>query len=356
MAGFDRGRAADGRLVDVDHLVEVLHPLDRAVAARERLGPVQLLGQRAQQDVVDQRRLARARDTGDRDEAAEREGHVDVLEVVLAGAADGDHVARAGAAAGRHRDGPLAREVLPGDGLLVGEQAAPAGHGAGVDDGAAVLPRPRADVDHVVGRADGLLVVLHHDDRVAQVAQPLQRADQPLVVALVQADGGLVEHVEHTHQPAADLAGQADALRLAAGQRAGRAGQREVVEPHVEQELHALADFLEDPVGDHVLAVAELERPHGLDGVGDGEAAQLVDVATAHGDGQRLGLEPRAVARGAVDLAHVLLDLLAGPVRLGLAVAALQPGDDALEDAPRRSACGRSGSCSVTWTGLVPVP
>ena len=229
---------------------------------------------------------------------------------MLAGAADGDHLARTGAATGRHRDGALAREVLPGDRLLVGEQAAAAGDRAGVDDGAAVLPRPRPDVHHVVGGQDGLLVVLHHDDRVAQVAQPLQRADQPLVVALVQPDGGLVEDVEHTDQPAADLAGQADPLRLAAGQRAGRAGQGQVVEPHIEQELHPLAHFLEDAVGDHVLAVAELERRHGLHRGADGQAAQLVDVAAAHGHGQRLRLEAGPVAGRAVHLAHVLLDLL----------------------------------------------
>ncbi len=63
----------------------------------------------------------------------------------------------------------------------------------------------------------------------------------------------------------------------------------------------------------------------------DGEAAQLVDVAPAHGHGQRLGLEARPVALGAVDLAHVLLDLLARPVRLRLAVATLEPRDDPLE-------------------------
>ena len=103
--------------------------------------------------------------------------------------------------------------------LLLVSRPAPAGDRAGVDHRAAVLPRARADVDHVVGRADGLLVVLDHDDRVAQVAQPLERADQALVVPLVQADGGLVEHVEHADQPAADLAGQPDALRLAARQR-----------------------------------------------------------------------------------------------------------------------------------------
>ena len=131
------------------------------------------------------------------------------------------------------------------DALLVSSPPRPRDR-AGVHDVAAVLPRARADVDDVVGGADGLLVVLDHDDRVAQVAQPLQRGDEPLVVALVQADGGLVEHVEHADQTAADLAGQADALRLAARQGAGRAGERQVVEPDVEQELHALAHFLED--------------------------------------------------------------------------------------------------------------
>ena len=40
------------------------------------------------------------------------------------------------------------------------------------DDLAAVLPRARADVDDVVGDADGLLVVLDDDHGVAEVAQP----------------------------------------------------------------------------------------------------------------------------------------------------------------------------------------
>jgi hypothetical protein len=200
-----------------------------------------------------------------------------------------------------------------------------------MDHGAAVLTRSRADVHHVVGGADGLLVVLHHDHRVAQVAQPLQRPDEPLVVPLMQADGGFIEHVEHAHQAAPDLAGQPDALGLATRERPGRPGQGQVVEADIEQELHPLAHFLEDAVGDHVLPIAQFERSHGLHRVANGQTAQLVDVPSTHGDGQRFGLEARSLARGAVDLAHVLLDLLAGPIRLGFAVPALQPGDDPLE-------------------------
>ena len=54
------------------------------------------------------------------------------------------------------------------------------------------------------------------------------------------------------------------------------------------------------------------------------------DRAVEHRHGERGGLEPRAAARRARDLAHVRLDLLAGPVRVRLAVAALEPVDEAL--------------------------
>ena len=92
------------------------------------------------------------------------------------------------------------------------------------DDLAAVLARAGPDVDDVVGDPDRLLVVLDDDHGVAEVAQPHHRVDQPLVVALVQADRRFVEHVEHADEPAADLRREPDALRLAARERARRRG------------------------------------------------------------------------------------------------------------------------------------
>ena len=62
------------------------------------------------------------------------------------------------------------------------------------------MPGARAHVDHVVGGADRLLVVLDHDHGVAEVAQALEGLEQARVVALVQADRRLVEHVEHAGQ------------------------------------------------------------------------------------------------------------------------------------------------------------
>ena len=78
--------APDRALVDVHDLVEVLEPGDRLVPAGHVPGAVELVGEHVVEDVVDQRRLARAGDAGDRDEVAERERHRHLVEVVLASA------------------------------------------------------------------------------------------------------------------------------------------------------------------------------------------------------------------------------------------------------------------------------
>ena len=152
---------------------------------------------------------------------------------------------------------PLAAEELPGDAPRRREHIL---DGPGRHDVTAVLARTGADVDHPVGGADRLLVVLDDDQRVADVAQRDQRADQLVVVALVQPDRRLVEDVEDAHQLAADLRRKADALRLTAGKRRGAAIDGEVVEPDVVQETEALLDLLDHLPRDRLLALAEPQR------------------------------------------------------------------------------------------------
>ena len=118
------------------------------------------------------------------------------------------------------------------------------------DHAAAVHAGAGADIDDVVGVANRIFVVLDDDHRVAEIAQAIQRAQQPLVVALVQADRGLVEDVHDADQAGADLAREADALRFAAGERVGAAIERQVVEADVAEEPQALADLLDDLGGD----------------------------------------------------------------------------------------------------------
>ena len=187
-------------------------PAHALVGARPQARAVQPVRDRLVEHVVDEARLAGARHARHAAEDAERHLHVDLLEVVLGRAVD-LHVARRLSPRGRDVDRPRAREELAGQRLLDPHDLVGRARRHHV---AAVLARRRAHVDQVVGGAHRALVVLDHEHGVAEVAQPLQRRDQPLVVALVQADRRLVEDVEHAHERRADLGRQPDPLRLAA--------------------------------------------------------------------------------------------------------------------------------------------
>ncbi len=84
----------------------------------------------------------------------------------------------------RDIDFALARQVGAGKGFLAAQDVFQLALG---DDSTAVDPGAGADIDNVIGLADGVLVVLHHQHRVAQVPQVGEGAQQALVVALVQA-------------------------------------------------------------------------------------------------------------------------------------------------------------------------
>ncbi len=120
--------------------------------------------------VVDQGGLARAGDAGDAAEGAHRDrrrrpasGCCRVAPRTRSSRSGSSGVRSAGISMRRSplRYRPVSDAGIGGD-LL---------RRALGDDLAAVHAGARAHVDHVVGAADGLLVVLHHDHRVAQVAQ-----------------------------------------------------------------------------------------------------------------------------------------------------------------------------------------
>ncbi len=108
-----------------------------------------------------------------------------------------------------------------------------------------MLARARAQVNNPIRVTNGLFIVLHNQERIAQIAHALQRADQPHVVALMKANTRLVEHVQHAHQPRANLRRQPNALRLAARKGPRRAMQRQVIQADVDHKTQPILDFLE---------------------------------------------------------------------------------------------------------------
>ena len=274
--GVRRRRVAERVLIDVDNLVDVLQPAHVVVRRTRGLCAVQLAGERVVQHLVDQRRLAGATDPSHRQQRAERQVDIDVAEVVLPRPEDADRQPqrrtprhfvevqrRAGnfgvpaAAHGRHRDGDAAGQVLAGErvlGRLDLRRRAVSSHLA------ALVARAGAEVEQVVGRGDHLAVVLDEQERVAEVAEALQRPEQSGVVARVQADRRLVEDVQDTREAGADLRRQADALGLTAGERRPLAVEAQVVEADIDEELQAGDDLLADLVDHFEFALRQRRR------------------------------------------------------------------------------------------------
>ena len=137
---------------------------------------IQHARERPIEDVVDERGLARSADAGHGREHAERQRDVDVLQVVLARALDHDLAARGGTPRSRRPDAAFTAQVRAGQRSATVPQQV--GGRALEDHVAAVLAGAGPQIDHVVGRANRLFVVLDDDDGVAEIAQAGERREQ----------------------------------------------------------------------------------------------------------------------------------------------------------------------------------
>ncbi len=324
--------AADRRLVDVDDLVEMLEPLDPVEGGGGVGRIVQTPRGGLVQGLDGEGRLAAARHAGDAGEDADRDLARDVLQVVARGAGDLQHPLAVDGAAAFGRQFDLARpgQVLAGQGFWIGHDFRRRALGA---DRAAVDAGGRTHVDDVVGRQDRLFVMLDHQHRVAEVAQPLQAVQQAGVVPLVQANGRFVQNIEDAGQARSDLRRQPDALALAARQGAGTARQVQIVEPDVVQEAQPVGDLLQDAPGDLDLLFTQrlFQGREPQEGLGDRQVGDVGDVLAADLDRQSLGLQALAAADLARGFGLIAAQFLAHPGAVGLAPAPLQVWQHALE-------------------------
>ena len=104
---------------------------------------------------------------------------------------------------------------LAGGSMADGIRRAGSHHRAALDTAA------RAHINDVVRVADHIQVMLNDDDGGSVLNQGLEHAKQNLHIGGVQADGGLIKDEQGVRLGFAHLAGQLQALGLAAG-KAGR--------------------------------------------------------------------------------------------------------------------------------------
>ena len=176
---------------------------------------------------------------------------------------------------------------------------------AGKHDAPALLAGAEAEIDDVIGDLDHVGVVLDDEHGVALIAQLPQDVDQPQVVARVQADRRLVEHVQRADERRAERRRQVDALRLAARQRRRQPIERQVVEPDVAQERQPPADLLQHLLGDRRFLLGQLERREEVLRLADRQRRHLVDGAARDPDVARLAPQPRAAAVRAGQIAAI---------------------------------------------------
>ena len=73
-----------------------------------------------------------------------------------------------------------------------------------------------ADVNEKVGGPQDVFIMFDDDNRVANLFQRFQHANEAFCVTAVQADAGLVEDIERSDQAAAQRRGEVDALAFSA--------------------------------------------------------------------------------------------------------------------------------------------
>src|SRR5262249_35819997 len=127
---------------------------------------------------------------------------------------------------------------------------------------------------------------------------------------------------------AADLAGQADALRLPAGKRWRRSAQRQVVKSHIHQELQPVRDLAQQFARHLALVPGQVEVLEKGQRLAQGEGAQLSQSVAANTTGGGIVLQPGAPAARTGDFVDQVIELL--PVNKAYPRGLINGGEEAL--------------------------
>ena len=133
-------------------------------------GTVQLGCQVFVQDLIDQRGLAGTGNACDTGENTQRNGDINIFQIVFSCSVNGQIISVSGAAFQRQRNFPLTAEILPGNGFLAGKQAFDI---SGIDNVSAVNACSRTNVHNIVCCKDRIIIMFYNNERIAQVTQPL---------------------------------------------------------------------------------------------------------------------------------------------------------------------------------------
>ena len=117
----------------------------------------------------------------------------------------------------------------------------------------------RSHVNQHIGRADDLLIVLHHDKRVADVPELAQDSDKPVRVTWMQADAWFVKNVHRADQRASQSCHQIDPLTFATGKGVACPAQGQIRQTDILYVPQTRDDLFNGLANDRVLVVCQLQ-------------------------------------------------------------------------------------------------
>ena len=196
--------------------------------------------------------------------------------------------------------------------------------------------------------------MLDDEDGVAEVSQSRERMQQPVVVAGVEPNGRLIQHVENAAEAGTDLRGQADALGFTAGKRGRRTIQAEIAESHRQEKIQPLSDLFERARSDFALARGELleNQVHGRPRRAQRQCGEIRDGIPAELHGKALRPQPPSLAGGAERGGHVLRHPFAVVVRVRFLKIALEQGKNSREPEFLLA----FSSPAPGFSGILPIP
>ena len=192
------------------------------------------------EDLIDQGALSGTGDAGYTSHDTQRNFHINIFQIVLPRSPD-RKIPCGLSALLRHRNPAFARQILSGNGSGICHDLLRRSDGHHL---AAVLAGSRPDIHDTVGGKHRILVMLHHQQGIAQIPQSLQGCQQLVVILLVQADAGLIQNIGHANQSRSDLGRETDSLGLSAREGSGGSGEGQVIQSHIHEKSHPAPDLL----------------------------------------------------------------------------------------------------------------
>ena len=163
----------------------------------------------------------------------------------------------------------------------------------------------RTEVADPVGSAHGLFIVFDEHDCVPLVAQSAERIQENCGIARMQPDGRFVQNIADAAQVGAQLCGEADALRFAAGECRHGAVERKIAESDGLQEGESDAQVPKDSVGNGLFAGGGVKIGKPCGSLVDRHPGKIGDGEIVETESKGFGIEAAALANGANDI-HIV--------------------------------------------------